>query len=113
MTLFAAVNVNFYITPDEASLDLESGGMAVWNATIDTEPLMRQLNGSEQAIKAYLASRKAGVFRGASNSTARMIVKNPRMTVWLSSRMFPPWSRSAPVTACTMPTRSADVTVTI
>ncbi len=55
----AAVNVNFYITPDTANLDPESGGMAVWNATIDTEPLMRQLNGSEQAIKAYLAARQA------------------------------------------------------
>ena len=42
-----------------------------------------------------------------------MIVKYPRMTVWLSSRMFPPWSRSVPATEKTIPTRSAAVTVTI
>ncbi len=72
----AAVNVNFYITPDEANLDPESGGMAVWNATIDTEPLMRQLNGSEQAIKAYLASRKAVVTRIPHRANRAVIFKS-------------------------------------
>jgi len=72
----AAVNVNFYITPDAANLDPESGGMAVWNATIDTEPLMRQLNGSEQAIKAYLAARKAVVTKIPHRANRAVIFKS-------------------------------------
>jgi len=29
---FAAVNVNFWITPDDADLDPDSGGLIVWDA---------------------------------------------------------------------------------
>lgn len=72
----AAVNVNFYITPDEANLDPESGGMAVWNATIDTEPLMRQLNGSEQGMQAYLAARKAVVTKIPHRTNRAVIFKS-------------------------------------
>lgn len=72
----AAVNVNFYITPDEANLDPASGGMAVWNATIDTEPLMRQLNGSEQAMQAYLSSRKAVVTKIPHRANRAVIFKS-------------------------------------
>jgi hypothetical protein len=28
---FAAVNVNFWLTPDDAMLDLDSGGMRIWD----------------------------------------------------------------------------------
>ena len=72
----AAVNVNFYITPDAANLDSESGGMAVWNATIDTEPLMRQLNGSEQAMQAYISSRKAVVTKIPHRANRAVIFKS-------------------------------------
>jgi tetratricopeptide (TPR) repeat protein len=72
----AAVNVNFYITPDAANLDPESGGMAVWNATIDTEPLMRQLNGSEPAIKAHLAARNAVVTKIPHRTNRAVIFKS-------------------------------------
>jgi tetratricopeptide (TPR) repeat protein len=72
----AAVNVNFYITPDEANLDPESGGMAVWNATIDTEPLMRQLNGSERAMQAYISSRRAVVTKIPHRSNRVVIFKS-------------------------------------
>ena len=72
----AAVNVNFYITPDEANLDPQSGGMAVWNATIDTEPLMRQLNGSERAMQAYISSRRAVVTKIPHRSNRVVIFKS-------------------------------------
>jgi len=72
----AAVNVNFYITPDEANLDPESGGLAVWNATIDTEPLMRQLNGSEQAMQAYISSRRAVVTKIPHRANRAVIFKS-------------------------------------
>jgi hypothetical protein len=55
----AAVNVNLYITPDEANLQPKNGGMVVWNKTIDTEPLMRKLNSSDTAMQEYLSSRRA------------------------------------------------------
>ena len=55
----AAVNVNLYITPDEANLEPKSGGMVVWNKTIDTEPLMRNLNSNEKAMQEYLSSHNA------------------------------------------------------
>jgi tetratricopeptide (TPR) repeat protein len=72
----AAVNVNFYITPDEANLDPESGGMAVWNSTIDTEPLMRQLNSSEAGMQAYLSARKAVQTRIPHRSNRVVIFKS-------------------------------------
>jgi tetratricopeptide (TPR) repeat protein len=72
----AAVNVNFYITPDEANLDPESGGLAVWNSTIDTEPLMRQLNGSEQAMQAYISSRRAVVTKIPHRANRAVIFKS-------------------------------------
>ena len=72
----AAVNVNFYITPDEANLDPQSGGMAVWNATIDTEPLMRQLNGSETQMQAYIASRRAVVTKIPHRANRAVIFKS-------------------------------------
>jgi tetratricopeptide (TPR) repeat protein len=72
----AAVNVNFYITPDDANLDPASGGMAVWNSTIDSEPLMRQLNGSDTAMRAYLSSRNAVVTTIAHRSNRAVIFKS-------------------------------------
>jgi len=72
----AAVNVNFYITPDDANLNPASGGIAVWNSTIDSEPLMRQLNGSETAMRAYLSSRNAVVTTIPHRSNRAVIFKS-------------------------------------
>jgi Flp pilus assembly protein TadD len=48
------VNVNFYIAPDEANLDPESGGMEIWDAAAPDLPTMRRLNGSEALAQDYL-----------------------------------------------------------
>lgn len=59
----AAINVNFYIAPDEANLDPESGGMDVWNVSPESEQHMRHLNGDEAAAKEFLARSKARLTR--------------------------------------------------
>lgn len=50
----AAINVNFWITPDEANLNPESGGMVIWDvaAPQDWEP--KRYNGDEEAARAFL-----------------------------------------------------------
>jgi tetratricopeptide (TPR) repeat protein len=50
----AAVNVNFWITPDEANLDPESGGMVVWDAMAPPEWEFRRANSDNAAIKSFL-----------------------------------------------------------
>ena len=55
----AAVNVNFWITPDSANRDPAHGGLVVWDkaAPLDWEP--DQYNGDIAASRAYLASTGA------------------------------------------------------
>ncbi|HEX4635185.1 MAG TPA: tetratricopeptide repeat protein [Rhizomicrobium sp.] len=48
------VNVNFYIAPDDANLDPDSGGMQIWDAAAPDLPTMRKLNGSEEMVQAFL-----------------------------------------------------------
>jgi hypothetical protein len=50
----AAVNVNFWITPEEANLDPGSGGMVVWDAVAPAEWEFRRANSDNEAIKAFL-----------------------------------------------------------
>jgi len=53
------VNVNFYIAPDDANLDPESGGMQIWDAGAPDIRTMRRLNGSEELVQAFLKQTKA------------------------------------------------------
>lgn len=48
------INVNFYIAPDEANLDPESGGMVIWDVAAPDSTTMRRLNGNEELARAYL-----------------------------------------------------------
>ncbi|MDB5467586.1 MAG: uncharacterized protein JWQ46_2348 [Phenylobacterium sp.] len=50
----SAVNVNFYIAPDEANLDPDHGGMEIWDVCAPDEPTMRRYNGDEAAVRAFL-----------------------------------------------------------
>jgi tetratricopeptide (TPR) repeat protein len=50
----SAVNVNFYIAPDEANLDPASGGMLVWDLEAASEAEMRRFNSDEAALQAHL-----------------------------------------------------------
>ncbi len=47
----AAVNVNFYVAPDEANLDPQSGGLDVWDVAVASEAQLRQLNADGAAAR--------------------------------------------------------------
>ncbi len=54
----AAVNVNFWITPDEANLNPEGGGLIIWDAAAPDDWDPAKYNGDEPGIRDFLA--KAG-----------------------------------------------------
>lgn len=56
----AAVNVNFWITPDEANLDPESGGLIVYDQIAPQEWLFHDYNArSDKELHAWLAEHQA------------------------------------------------------
>jgi tetratricopeptide (TPR) repeat protein len=52
---FAAVNVNFWITPDDANLDPETGGLVVWDKAAPLDWDFERYNADETAVRGYLA----------------------------------------------------------
>lgn len=60
----AAVNINFWITPDSANLDPESGGLVLWDKAPPADwGLMRTQNPDKTEIKDYLRSSGAQTIR--------------------------------------------------
>ncbi len=59
----AAVNVNFWITPDEANLDSDSGGLLIWDkaAPLDWGP--NQFNDNPQMCREFLAKNDSKAIR--------------------------------------------------
>ena len=51
----AAVNVNFWITPDDANLDPESGGLVVWDVSAPLDWDFAKYNSDTKAIRDFLA----------------------------------------------------------
>jgi hypothetical protein len=56
---FAAVNVNFWITPTEANLDPDSGGLVVYNIDAPLDWSFDMYNSSPELIRHFLYSRAA------------------------------------------------------
>jgi tetratricopeptide (TPR) repeat protein len=56
---FAAVNVNFWITPDEANRDPESGGLVIWDVAAPLDWSFTRYNQRPEDIRAFLAERNA------------------------------------------------------
>jgi tetratricopeptide (TPR) repeat protein len=56
---FAAVNVNFWITPDEANLDDQHGGLVVYDQAAPLDWNFARYNADEGAIRRFLADRNA------------------------------------------------------
>lgn len=56
---FAAVNVNFWITPDDANLDPEAGGLVVWDKAAPLDWDFDRYNADEMAIRNFLARSEA------------------------------------------------------
>ena len=55
----AAVNVNFWIAPDDANRDPESGGLVVWDVKAPRDWDFTRYNTDEAAIRAFLAAKNA------------------------------------------------------
>jgi hypothetical protein len=51
---FAAVNVNFWITPDEANLDPECGGLVVWDKPAPADWDFNKFNNPGDAVHCFL-----------------------------------------------------------
>jgi tetratricopeptide (TPR) repeat protein len=56
---FAAVNVNFWITPDDANLDPEHGGLVIWDAAAPLNWDFAKYNAADDEIRAFLEQKKA------------------------------------------------------
>jgi hypothetical protein len=56
---FAAVNVNFWITPDEACFDPDRGGLIVWDKPAPLDWDFKQYNKNEEAARIFLAETGA------------------------------------------------------
>jgi hypothetical protein len=51
----AAVNVNFWITPDDANHNPDNGGLVLWDANAPEHWEMARYNGDERACRDFLA----------------------------------------------------------
>ena len=60
---FAAVNVNFWITPDEANRDPASGGLVVWDVPAPLDWDFDKYNTDDSAIRAFLSRNHAASTR--------------------------------------------------
>src|SRR5262249_26972059 len=56
---FPAVNVNFWLTPDEANLDPEGGGLIVWDKEAPLEWDFAKYNNDQAALRRFLAESQA------------------------------------------------------
>lgn len=56
---FAAVNINFWITPSAANLNPQSGGLIIWDQESPSDWPFQDYNNNEARIRAYLRERRA------------------------------------------------------
>jgi tetratricopeptide (TPR) repeat protein len=59
----AAVNVNFWITPQEANLNPDSGGMVIWDVAAPADWDISRYNSDDASVQTYLADAKAKSIR--------------------------------------------------
>jgi hypothetical protein len=60
---FAAVNVNFWITPNEANLDQERGGLVVWDNAAPLDWDFAKYNSADDDIRSFLKGNNAKPIR--------------------------------------------------
>jgi tetratricopeptide (TPR) repeat protein len=56
---FAAINVNFWITPDEANLDPDHGGLVIWDVAAPLDWNFVKYNSANDEIREFLRSNNA------------------------------------------------------
>jgi len=72
----SAVNVNFYIAPDEANLDSESGGMDIWDISAPPGEEMRRFNGDEALARDFLKRSGGRLTRVPHRANRAVIFKS-------------------------------------
>jgi hypothetical protein len=72
----AVVNVNLYIAPDNANLDLQSRGLDVWDVAVTSQRQMRQLNADEAAARAFVENSNAKMTRIAHRANRAIIFRS-------------------------------------
>jgi Flp pilus assembly protein TadD len=70
------VNVNLYITDDDANLDFENGGLEIWDAAAPDIQTMRRLNGSEEMAQHFLERSGARRFTVPHRANRAVIFKS-------------------------------------
>lgn len=70
------VNVNLYITSDDANLDPGNGGMEIWDAAAPDIQAMRRLNGSEELVRRFLERSGARRFTIPHRANRAIIFKS-------------------------------------
>jgi Flp pilus assembly protein TadD len=73
---YSAINLNLYITPDEANLDPDTGGMMVWNVAARDERELRRYNSSDSEIREYLRRSQAQAIRVAHRANRAVLFKS-------------------------------------
>jgi Flp pilus assembly protein TadD len=73
---YSAINVNLYITPDDANLDPDTGGMLIWNVAARDERELRRYNGSDSDIREYLQRSQARTTRVAHRANRAVLFKS-------------------------------------
>jgi tetratricopeptide (TPR) repeat protein len=73
---YSAINLNLYITPDEANLDPDTGGMMIWNVAARDERELRRYNGSDSEIRDYLRQSQAQAIRLAHRANRAVFFKS-------------------------------------
>ena len=76
---FAAINVNFWITPKEANLNPDSGGLIVYDVEAPKEWDFNTFNNNEQKIKEELKKSKGNT---------KVIPYNENRAVIFNSNLF-------------------------
>jgi Flp pilus assembly protein TadD len=56
---FAAVNVNFWITPDDSNLEPDSGGLEIWDKEAPADWDFSKYNTDEAAMRRFLSAQNA------------------------------------------------------
>ena len=72
----AAVNVNFYITPDSANLDPDSGGLDIWDVAVPAGEDMRKYNYNETVLRDFLRRSNAQMTRIPHRSNRAIIFRS-------------------------------------
>jgi tetratricopeptide (TPR) repeat protein len=73
---YSAINLNLYITPDDANLDPDTGGMLIWNVAARDERELRRYNSSDGEIREHLRHSQAEAMRVAHRANRAVFFKS-------------------------------------